>query len=192
MELAIDFFAEHKGIVTVLHVLTVVLGMGAALMSDILFSFYSHDKKLSRTEAATLQILSTVVWTSLIAIIVSGVGLFFSDMARYMVSTKFLAKMTIMGVLITNGFILHRYISRVMTARGFLSSAMYTHERKVAFACGAISVTSWVTLCTLGVLNSVSWSYQHVLALYGVVVLVAITVALFVERATFETARRRA
>jgi hypothetical protein len=51
------FFGKYKIPLTVLHVLSVVLGMGAALVSDFLFNFYTKDKALSKTEISTLHIL---------------------------------------------------------------------------------------------------------------------------------------
>jgi len=46
-----------------IHVLAVVCGMGAALIADLLFSFYSKDKSFSRMEIGTLEILAKIVIT---------------------------------------------------------------------------------------------------------------------------------
>jgi len=88
---------------TVVHVLAVVIGMGAALSADLLFHFFSKDKHFSFVELRTLGILSKTVWYSIIIIIVSGIFLFLSDTEKYLDSSKFLAKMTIMGILLING-----------------------------------------------------------------------------------------
>lgn len=182
----IAFFADIKPVVTVVHVISVVFGMGAALMSDILFTFYGKDRVLSKTEVSTLRILSNVVWVSLVVITLSGAGLFFSDVPKYLASVKFLVKMTIMVVLLINGLILHRHVSAQMALPHFLTSHHFVSIRRLAFACGAVSVISWLSLCTLGVLDRVSIPYGTLMGVYGAILAVGITVALGVERSAFE------
>lgn len=186
MDYLYNFLSEYKVILTIIHILGVVVGMGTALVSDFLFSFYSHNKKLSHSETYTLKILSTIVWFGLIIITVSGVGLFLSDIETYIVSTKFLAKMSILAILVLNGFILNRYISKVMMKRGFLSYHKYTGLRKLAFACGSISIISWLSVLSLGVTSKIHLSYPALIELYGVVVVGGIIIALIVEKNTFE------
>ncbi len=182
---SVEFLVNAKPLITVVHVISVVFGMGAALMSDILFTFYGKDRKLSVTEVSTLRILSNVVWISLVVITLSGAGLFFSNVPKYLASVKFLVKMSIMIVLLLNGFVLHRHVSEQMALPHFLTSPHFAATRRLAFACGAISVISWIALCTLGVLDSVSVSYGVLMASYGAVILCGISVALLVERKTF-------
>ncbi len=187
----IPFFADIKPFVTVVHVLSVVFGMGAALMSDLLFTFYGKDRKLSSTEVSTLRVLSTVVWIGLVVITLSGAALFFSDVPKYLASVKFLVKMTIMVVLLINGSILHRHVSAQMALPHFLISRQFAATRRLAFACGAISVISWLSLCTLGVLDSVAVSYGTLMAVYLAVIVVGISVALGVEQSVFERTKSR-
>lgn len=190
MDYAYNFIFEYKAAFTIIHLLGVVVGMGAALVSDFLFSFYSHDKRLSPFEKNTLNLLSNIVWTGLMIITVSGIALFISDIEKYLVSTKFLVKMSILAVLVLNGYVLHRYISQSMIKRGFLSYHKYTGLRKLAFACGAISVISWLSVLSLGVLHRVHLSYSALMSVYGVIVAGSIIIALIVERNTFEEKRK--
>lgn len=190
MDYLYNFLSEYKAIITITHILGVVVGMGAALLSDFLFSFYSHDKKLSRSETSTLKILSNIVWFGLIIITLSGIGLFLSDIEKYLESTKFLAKMSILTVLVLNGYILNRYISKAMTRRGFLSYHKYTGLRKLAFACGSISIISWLSVLSLGVTSKIHLPYSALIELYGVVIIGGIIIALIVEKNTFENKAR--
>lgn len=190
MDYAYNFFAEYKVIVTIIHILGVVVGMGAALVSDFLFSFYSHDKRLSQSEKNTLNLLSNIVWTGLMIITLSGIGLFLSDIEKYLTSTKFLVKMSILVVLVLNGYVLHRYISKSMIKRGFLSFHKYTGLRKLAFACGAISVISWLSVLSLGVISKVHLSYSSLMTLYTAIITGSIIIALIVEKNTFENKAR--
>ncbi len=176
----------YQMFITIVHVLGVVIGMGAALISDFLFSFYAHNKKLSHFETRTLRVLSNTVIFGLCIIIVSGVGIFLLDIDKYMNSTKFLAKMTILLVLIINGFILHSYISKSMIKKGFLSLHKYTNIRKLAFACGATSIVSWCSLMSLGVIDSITFSYTTLITIYISILVFSILISLIVESITFE------
>ncbi len=182
----IEFFSDIKIPMAVIHVISVVLGMGAALMSDVLFTFYGNDKKLSSMEIKTLKVLSNIVWIGLVIISMSGLGLFLSDIPKYIHSVKFLAKMSILAILLVNGYVLHKYIWKHIIARNFLVSKEKSHIRKFAFACGAISVLSWITICSLGVLDKVSISYGVLMAGYGVLIIGGVLVALLVESREFE------
>ncbi len=184
-----EFFALLSVIktpVTILHILSVVVGMGAALSSDVLFAFYSKDKKLNPTELKTLTALSHMVLFGLIFIILTGTMLFLSNVPQYLVSVKFLVKMTIVVILLINGFILHTYIWKHLTRKGFLTLKREGFIRKVSFACGAISIISWIFILILGVLHSVSVTYSFLIALYLVVLMCGISTALLIEHKKFE------
>ena len=183
---SLQFFADIKTPMTIVHVLSVVVGMGSALLSDILFTFYARDKKLSSHEIHTLGILSRIVWLSLIFIILSGVGLFFSDVPRYLDSVKFLGKMTIMAVLLINGSLLHHYVWPRLGTRSFLTAQKNAGLRKISFVSGAISVFSWVSVCILGVLSSVPISYAELMGIYGGLLVITVPGALLVEYLEFE------
>lgn len=186
----IEFFADYKVPATILHVVSVVIGMGSALLSDILFTFYSKDKHLNPTERKTLEILSSVVWIALVVICLSGIFLFLSDVPKYSVSPKFLAKMTILGVLLINGFALNAYVWKRLARPGFFTSKKESTTRKIAFVGGAISVVSWVSVCTLGVLDKSPVGYSVIIGLYAAILFVGIITALFVENREFEQGKK--
>ncbi len=181
-----DIFLTIKPAITVVHVLSVVIGMGAALSADLLFHFFSKDKHFSFVELRALSILSRTVWYSLVVIIVSGILLFLSDIEKYSVSTKFLAKMTIMLVLLINGFILDRYVWKYVTTPDFLSHPSFTRIRRTAFVSGSLSVLSWLFICTLGALDSVPLSYTLIISAYLSLVVMGGTIALLLEKRDFE------
>ncbi len=180
------FFLNNKPLFTVLHVLCVVFGMGAALMSDVLFNFYAKDKELSETEVGTLSLLSKIVLWSLPLIILSGLAIFMSDIQKYTHSVKFLVKMTIMCVLIINGIILEKYIWSHLLKKKFFTAHSEKWFRQVSFICGMISVVSWIFICTLGVLDKIALSYEILFGIYLGILLCGIPIALFIEHRTFE------
>ncbi len=182
----LELFSIIKTPATILHVLAVVGGMGSALLSDILFNFYAKDRQINKTEQKTLEILSKVVWISLIVISLSGIAIFLSDIEKYLASAKFLAKMTILGVLLANGYLLNSYAWKHLLRPGFFTAKRESLARKISFAGGAISVISWLSVCTLGVMDSLPFSYTHIIGLYGLIILVGILGALLLENREFE------
>ena len=181
MEIA-QFFQNIKIPLTVLHVIAVVFGMGSALVSDLLFSFFSKDKKLDSTEISTLSILANVVFYSLIIIVLSGLAIFLSDVDRYINSAKFLAKMSILLVLLINGYFLNKFLWPHLLNEGFFTLEKERNVRRLAFVSGAISVISWLSVCTLGVLNRLDMSYLSIISIYLSVVIFGVLVSLGVER----------
>ena len=173
-----EFFTGIKPFSTVVHVFGAVCAMGAALVSDVLFTFYAADRRLSRMEVRTLAILSRIVWYGLLIIAVSGAAIFLSDPERYLVSSKFLAKMTSTAVLVINGAVLGAFVSPHLMHAGFLTARREALVRHVAFACGAVSVISWVSVLTLGVLDGVRSSYGSLMGMYGIVLAIGIVSSL--------------
>lgn len=186
-----EFFTSIKTFSTVLHVLAAVCAMGAAFSADILFHFFAADRKLSPHEARVLSILSRVVWYGLLAVIVTGTALFLSDPARYLASTKFLVKMTIMAILVINGAMLDRYVRVHLLSERFFTARREAFARKIAFVCGTVSAVSWVSILALGVIDGVNSSYASVLGLYAGILGTLIIASLIFERFAFEPKRPR-
>ena len=182
---SIQFFADNKIIFVVLHVLSVVMGMGSALISDLLFNFYSKDKHLNDGEIKTLKFLGNAVWVSLVFIILSGLAIFFSDPYKYEHSQKFISKMTIMALLLLNGLFLHVFVAPHFEDKGLLKFKNKRPVRQIAFACGAVSLLSWTVVCVLGTLKSIPIHASNFLMIYLGFVFLAVIFSLFVEKITF-------
>ncbi len=188
-----SIFTYLSPVSTTVHVLSVVCGMGGALIADLLFSFYAKDKSFSKLEINTLSLLSRVVKISLYVIIVSGLFVFLSDVEKYLVSAKFLAKMTILVLLVLNGYILNTYVWSHIQGRRSKSFFAPNEKvvRQVAFVGGAISVVSWITLFVLGTSESIPYAYSAILSLYVSFLFLGAGVALMVEALEFEFKRRK-
>ncbi|MCC6290792.1 hypothetical protein IT398_01865 [Candidatus Nomurabacteria bacterium] len=167
---------------TVTHIISAIAGIGGALVSDVFFTFYSHDKKFSNRELNVLNTLSTVVWVSLVVIIVSGIGIFLSDPVMYSASAKFLAKMSIVLILSINGYLLHHLVKPHLAHRRFLDSPKERRPRMVAFSCGAVSLVSWLSVLALALIKNTPFSYGEIMPLFILVLIFTITAALVVER----------
>lgn len=178
----IELFQSIKTPATIVHVLGVVLGMGGALVSDMLFSFFSKDKNLNKTELKTLSILSKLILYSLVVISISGVAIFLSDPSGYLASAKFLAKMTILVVLVLNGYLLNKYVWPHLLDRGFFTLKSERNIRRLAFVLGAVSVISWLSVFFLGMLDGLDMGYRLIISIYTMITLCGAGVALLIEK----------
>lgn len=172
MQDIIEFFSEYKHVSVIIHVLSVIVGMGAALISDILFNIFIKDKKINPSENRMLGTLSNIIWVSLFFIVISGLALFLSKPDFYIYSVKFLVKMSIVGVIIINGYMFQKYVHPALRKINFNDTNMhhkYVKIRKISFAFGAISLVSWLTAFVLGMLWQISLSYMEAMLLYLVV-----------------------
>ena len=94
-------------------------------------------------------------------------------------SSKFLVKMVALSVIILNGVALNLVITPQLTKIDFskdihLLPPQTRKMRKLAFALGAVSITSWFTVFILGSMRSVALSFGDLLILYLGIVVIAV------------------
>jgi hypothetical protein len=165
-----DFsFVEAKTLFLVVHLVGLALGVGGALISDAMFFKSIRDWRISKTEMGFLALGSWSVGIGLGLLILSGLGMFSLDPEKYLASAKFLAKMTIVAVLIVNAFILHNlqipHLEHI--SRNDLSTrTAFAKNRTVFLLGGVVSVVSWLSALTLGAFRSVPWPYETILEVY--------------------------
>lgn len=180
----INFFEEYKQASVMTHVFFVILGMGSALASDVLFNVYIKDKKINPTENNTLEVLSRIIWISLWFIVLSGIAIFLSDISAYSMSSKFLLKMTIVGFIIINGYLFARITHGSLSKLNFSdvnSHHKYVKVRRLSFAFGAVSLVSWLSAFVLGGIKNIPVSFWSGLITYGVFLILAILGSQIVE-----------
>jgi len=184
-DVLIQFFTEHKQVVLTVHIFSVVLGMGGATITDILFFNFLRDFTISKKEAEVMRILSNIIMGALVLLYLSGFGLFLSDIERFSTSTPFLSKCIIVLVITLNGILMHKFIAPHMVHLSFLRHPIKTHHamhtlRKISFSMGAISFTSWYTVFFIAMLKSYippEVTVAQIVGVYLFILLSAITVS---------------
>jgi uncharacterized membrane protein len=171
--------AKYKGIIVFFHAFAAAIGVGAATITDIFFFRYLKDYKISEPEHKTMETLSAVIWVALGVLVLTGIGLFIPQSERLLESSKFLTKAVAVGVLIINGIMLNLAISPRMMEITFGDN--FSHQkgelhfmRKLSFALGAISITSWYVIFILGSLKSIPVSIGTGISLYILLICVAV------------------
>src|SRR3989338_10533126 len=145
-------------LLVIMHIIGTVLGVGAATFAEIHYTRFNADDIITDDEKKTLAITYTVMRTGLFLLVISGFGfllyLRLIENTDLLTSATFLAKMTVIGVLVGNALLLQ--------------------ARMMPLAVGAaISLTSWYTALVLGILRDTNASYIEILVYYlGSVVVV--------------------
>jgi hypothetical protein len=170
---------------TIFHLLGAVIGMGGAFASDLIFFSSIRDEKVSRTEMRFLRLGGKMVWLGLAIIVASGIALVAENPERYLASPKFLAKMTIVAVLIVNGVLFHLvHIPRLERHAGthFPSSDEFVRNVPILLASGAISTVSWLGAFVLGAAGGLDYPYIVFVGAYLSVLAIAIGAVLFFKK----------
>jgi len=175
----IPILIEYKKLLLILHLFGMALGVGAATITDVFFFKFLKHYRITEPEADIMKTLSHVIWFALGLLVVSGLGLYLPEMEILNDSSKFLVKMIGVGVLIVNGFLLNVFIQPRLVHISF--NEPHPHHpgelhtlRKLSFALGAISITSWYFVFVLGGLRKITVDFSHLFL--GYVALLAVAV----------------
>lgn len=159
----------------IIHLFGVAIGAGGAFMSDGIFFTSIKDRKVSKDEFGIIKYSSFMTWFGLLLLIISGVGLFALNPEVLSQSTKFLVKMTIVGLLLVNGIIFHikhlpfigKHIGELLIKKNKPNDMQ---DVPGLFLSGVISITSWTLAIILGALNSIPFTYLGAIGLYLVII----------------------
>lgn len=141
----------------ILHIVGTILGAGAALFAEIFVIKALRDGVIEPLEGDHLKTIYTVLRIGLIITVISGFGFLFlyriNGYEEYLYNAKLWAKLTIVTLILAN--------------------ALMLQARKIPLLWGsAISLTSWYTAMTLGILRDLSVGYFEILGWYVVAVLI--------------------
>jgi uncharacterized membrane protein len=169
----------YKPVIVIIHALAAGVGVGVTTVADIFFFKFLKDYKISEDEADTLNTLSQVLWVALGVLIFTGIGLYFGNQEVLNHSSKFLLKVFVVGIVTLNGIILNLIISPKLVAICFGEKHVHHegelhHIRKLAFACGAISLVSWYSAFILGSIKKIALPTSTLILLYIGVLICAI------------------
>ncbi len=181
----IPYLQAYRPFILGIHLFGTLLGFGSAIISDIFFMKFLKDFKISKDESETLKILSQIIWFGLGIIVISGLMLFLSDAERLSQSAKFLVKMVVVSVIIVNGFMLNIIIAPKLTSISFgtltFGEKNIRKLRRLAFALGAISATSWTSAFILGLMRTSPASFSILLSSYLAIIFMTIILSQLFE-----------
>ena len=172
--------ASQKLLWVIVHNIGFILGLGAVTITDIFFFRFLKDEKISEEEKGTMDTLTNVIWVGLAILVISGIMLYLPEQARLDASPKFMLKVVVIGVVIINGLLLNMKVAPRMRSFSFSDTVPARHFRCLAFALGAVSLTSWYVAFFLGSFRKIHLSFLGGLGVYvGLVVCAVIGSQIF-------------
>jgi uncharacterized membrane protein len=171
--------AQYKGLIVLFHAIAAAIGVGAVTITDVFFFRFLKDYRISHDEAATMQVLSNVIWFALGLLVLTGIGLFVPNAAELLAVPKFLIKQLLVLVLIGNGIMLNLVIHPRLVHISFGEAKVdhpgeMHHLRRLAYASGGISIVTWYSVFILGSLRNIPLSFGQLFSIYAILVAVAI------------------
>lgn len=182
-------FLDLKTIYLIGHIFGAILGAGGAFASDAIFFNSVKDGRITDDELRFMRLGSKLVWAGVALLVISGILLVFTNPTRYLSSDKFLAKLTVVALIIINGIIFHLiHIPHIRNHLGlvFRESPTFIKRAPIILASGALSMVSWITTVILGTLRNVPYSYTQIICTYLVVVIIAIIGAVAMKKIIFK------
>lgn len=178
-------FIDQKTIYLIAHIFGVALGAGSAFVSDAMFFSTIKDGRIQKHELRFLKLGGKLVWLGIFVLFVSGILLVSTDPTKYLSSSKFLAKVSIVGIIILNGIIFHLiHIPHIRNHLGlkFADSPTFVKRAPLLMASGAISITSWISTVILGMLKNVPYGYEQIMGIYLIILGLAISIAVLTTK----------
>jgi hypothetical protein len=166
------------------HILGVVLGLGGALILDVMIFHFLRNFRISTREAVIMHLLSQMIVLGLILLIVSGIALMFTDLHGYLENPRFLMKMTAVGIVTLNGVVLNLYVAPKMELISLREEDRESNQTLVnaSFIVGAVSAVSWFTVFFLAMLDILeTFTYLTLLFAYLALLAIAIGGGLFTK-----------
>lgn len=158
----ISLLAENKDSFLALHLLSVAIGVGSAVISDLLFFRFLKDFQFSVFEVGIMKFLSQMMWLALGIIIITGLGLYLPHAESLKENTAFIMKIIIAAVIVVNGAFLNLLVLPRLVKASILNNPpeerpAYSYEKSdlpiigsLPFILGPISLISWISVFFLG------------------------------------------
>lgn len=183
----IPILQQYKIVIVILHAFSAAVGVGAVTLTDLFFFKFLKDYRISHQEKEVMDTISDVIWVALVMLIVTGIGLYLSQTEALAVSTKFWAKVVVVGVVTVNGILLNLIISPKLMSISF-GETHVNHPgqlhglRRLGFALGGISIVSWYTTFLLGSVRSLPFTTPQILLGYAGLLIVVVIGSQIMDR----------
>jgi hypothetical protein len=153
--LSADPVATLKSSLIAIHLLGLVLGVGAATLLDLFIVRFLILNKVNSEYCGVVEFASKVVTAGLVVLWLTGIGflVFYALFDPIKLSNqKVWAKIIIVCILTLNGVFIHRTVLPLLRDRvgRTLFDGLRPGQRSVLLATGAISAVSWYVPLVLG------------------------------------------
>ena len=185
MDFLINVAIQYNDAFLVLHLFAMVIGLGGATYTDILLVKFLKDLKIDAKEKSIIHTMSTVVSLGVLLALLSGIMLFLADIETIIQKPKFQVKVIIFGIIMINGYLLHKIILPRLINFSFNKEhylLKFLHLRQIGFILGSISAVSWYSVFLLGGFSQIPFSFFQLIIAYLVTLVLAISGSLVIEK----------
>ncbi|MBS3093814.1 hypothetical protein J4456_04525 [Candidatus Pacearchaeota archaeon] len=171
---------EVYGIILVIHLLSVVVAVGAVTVTDYLHIAGHRQKKLAQELLDVYPLLSKLISTALILVIISGTLLVYQK-PEFLSKPLFQLKLSLVVILILNGLYLQKKIApqiMICTINPELCSEKVKY--RAAFA-GILSLITWYAVTILALTKNFSYTVIQFVSVYLIVLCIAIGMTMYIE-----------
>ena len=178
-------FIDLRTLALTAHIFGAILGAGGAFASDTVFLNSVKDGIINVTEIRFIKLSGKLVWAGVILLIFSGAYVFYLSPEEFLASSKFLAKMSIVGIILLNGIVFHTF--HIPLLGESVDMPLKTFPKFMRFSnlvivSGAVSMTSWIFTVALGVLKILPYSYGVIMLSYLISVIFSSAFALLLKK----------
>lgn len=170
-----------KSLIVFAHLIACCVAVGLVCYLDISL-FHARRREFNKKLLQDMKILPNFVRDALIALWVTGFAIIALGIQMkgwaYIDNPKLWVKILVVMILTINGWLLHKYGLPMMERTQQLSH-LSRNERSHLAIMGGISTASWLMAAYLGIARFMNGTleFSTVLAIYMIVVAIAITVA---------------
>lgn len=170
-----------KTLLVYAHLLAACVSVGILLLQDLALA-KTRGNPLPEKMVHDLRTAADIMFAALVVLWVTGLALvivgYLDNPQQYLMNPKLWAKFTVVSILTLNGLLLHYFsFPRVVSHAGLLGRSPL--EQSLIAATGAISSTSWLFACFLGIARPWNYTaqYEFVMLVYAALVIGAVIVA---------------
>ncbi len=180
---------KYQAIISVVHMLVVGLGVGAALVVDLFFIKFLKDYRISYSESNVLNGLSQIIWLALGILLITAFAIFFPLSIAYLAKTKFIAKLFVVGVIVINWILMNLIIMPKLVKASFDGTGDtpdLQNLRRSAHTFGVLSLVSWIVMFILSMVRSTPFSSGQIIAGYSILVIVIVIIVQYIDYRTMQ------
>ncbi len=170
-----------KTLLVYAHLLAACVSVGILLLQDLALA-KTRGNPLPEKMVHDLRTAADIMFAALVVLWVTGLALvivgYLDNPQQYLMNPKLWAKFTVVSILTLNGLLLHYFsFPRVVSHTGLLGRSPL--EQSLIATTGAISSTSWLFACFLGIARHWNYTaqYEFVMLVYAALVIGAVIVA---------------
>ncbi|MCJ7429458.1 MAG: vitamin K epoxide reductase family protein [Candidatus Nanohaloarchaeota archaeon QJJ-5] len=187
----VPLLSMYEPISFTIYLLSIAVGLGTAVATDVLFINFSRDFEISKAQANAITTLYQVTWAALAFIVVAGLGYFIPHYQDLMQSAGFRVSMVTLAVILLNELLLHFNVGERMKKLRFVvkeeerEQDELQRKRQLTFILTTVSAVSWAAMFVSAfaeALFEIPFTFTEMVTAYLVIVLLAAFLGLLVEK----------